>query len=132
MARKATGNPTGRPKKHIDNEQFKKLCGFQCTKEEIASFFDVGESKIETYCKETYGETFQVVFKRLSVTGKICLRRYQFELAKRNSAMAIFLGKQILGQKDNVNIEGKNITENQKIEFVFTDTSINKDEDNDT
>lgn len=102
MARKPTGRPNGRPKIQIDNEQFKKLCELQCTKEEIAGFFNCGESKIETYCKEEYGDSFQDVFKRLSVGGKMSLRRYQFELAKHNASMAIFLGKQMLGQRDDV------------------------------
>jgi glutathione peroxidase-family protein len=102
MARKPTGRPNGRPKIQIDNEQFKKLCELQCTKEEIAGFFNCGESKIEEYCKEEYGDTFQAVFKRLSVGGKMSLRRYQFELAKHNASMAIFLGKQMLGQRDDI------------------------------
>lgn len=100
MARKPTGRPNGRPKIEINNEQFKKLCELQCTKEEIAGFFNCGESKIEAYCKEEHGETFQTVFKKLSVGGKMSLRRYQFELAKHNASMAIFLGKQMLGQTD--------------------------------
>lgn len=29
------------------------------------------------------------------------MRRYQFELAKKNANMAIWLGKQYLGQRDN-------------------------------
>ena len=36
--------------------------------------------------------------------GKISLRRYQWELAKKNATMAIWLGKQFLGQRDNVDI----------------------------
>lgn len=135
MARKPTGNPNGRPKKQIDNEQFKKLCELQCTKEEIAGFFDCGESKIESYCKEVYGETFQGIYKKLSATGKMCLRRYQFELAKHSATMAIFLGKQLLGQKDNFDKDGeaKDGSETRTIEFVFTDTSIsNERESNDT
>lgn len=102
MARKPTGKPNGRPKIEINSEQFKKLCELQCTKEEIAGFFNCGETTIEVYCKDTYGESFQAVFKRLSVGGKMSLRRYQFDLAKRNASMAIFLGKQMLGQRDDI------------------------------
>jgi hypothetical protein len=35
------------------------------------------------------------------------LRRTQFRLAEKSAAMAIFLGKQYLGQSDNVFIEDK-------------------------
>ena len=132
MARKPTGNPNGRPKIQIDDVQFKKLCELQCTKEEIAGFFDCGESKIETYCKETYnGETFQAVFKKLSVGGKMCLRRYQFELAKHNASMAIFLGKQLLGQSDDPNLmtANKKTEDTPVIKFVFDNTSIHKDDE---
>ena len=49
--------------------------------------------------------------------------------------MAIFLGKQLLGQKDNLDKygEAKDGAETRTIEFVFTDTSIsNERESNDT
>ena len=120
MARKPTGRPNGRPKIQIDSEQFKKLCELQCTKEEIAGFFNCGESTIEVYCKDTYGESFQAVFKRLSVGGKMSLRRYQFELAKHNASMAIFLGKQMLGQRDDVaSLERKeNVNEKNALNSV--------------
>ena len=100
MARKPTGRPNGRPRIEINAEQFKKLCELHCTKEEIAGFFNCTEETIDNYCKREHGESFLVVFKNLSAGGKMSLRRYQFELAKHNAAMAIFLGKQILGQKD--------------------------------
>lgn len=41
------------------------------------------------------------MFKKKSAGGKMSLRRYQFELAKKNASMAIWLGKQYLGQSDN-------------------------------
>lgn len=129
MARKPTGRPNGRPKIQIDNEQFKKLCELQCTKEEIAGFFNCSEDTIENYCKNEYGECFSQVFKKLSYSGKMSLRRYQFELAKHNASMAIFLGKQYLGQKDypDSDEEGKSKSK-AVVEFVFKDTSLKEDE----
>ena len=106
MARKPTGRPNGRPRIEINSEQFKKLCELHCTKEEIAGFFNCTEETIDNYCKREHGASFLVVFKNLSAGGKMSLRRYQFELAKHNAAMAIFLGKQILGQRDDLS-EGK-------------------------
>ena len=98
---------TGRPKKEIDQEQFEKLCGLQCTKEEIAGFFNCSPDTIEKYCKRTYDDTFTAVFKIHSASGKISLRRHQFKLAEKSAAMAIFLGKNMLGQsdKDDVQLE---------------------------
>ena len=90
----------GRPKKEIDQKQFENLCGLQCTLEEVCGFFDVTDVTLNTWCKKTYGTTFSEVFKQKRGTGKISLRRSQFNLAKTNATMAIWLGKQYLGQRD--------------------------------
>ena len=74
---------------------------------------------------------FSAVFKRLSVGGKMSLRRYQFELAKHNATMAIFLGKNFLGQTDNQEVELSGKDKNKAVvEFIFKDTAINENEDN--
>lgn len=90
----------GRPKIYIDQKEFEKLCKLQCTLEEIAGWFDCSEDKIEMWCKETYLTTFSDIFKVKSQGGKVSLRRMQFKLAETSSAMAIWLGKQYLGQRD--------------------------------
>ena len=95
--------PVGRPKIQIDKTQFEKLCGLQCTKDEIAGFFNCSEDTIKRYCKNTYKADFASVFKKYSANGKISLRRYQFKLAEKNASMAIWLGKQMLGQTDDGN-----------------------------
>ena len=97
-----------RPKKEIHKDNFEKLCGIQCTLAEIAGFFECSEDTIERWCKRTYKDadnspmSFADVYKKKSANGKISLRRTQFRLAESSPAMAIFLGKQYLGQKDNV------------------------------
>lgn len=91
-----------RPRKEIDEEMFKKLCGLQCTEEEIAGVFDCSPDTIERWCKRTFNANFAEIFKKYSANGKTSLRRYQFELAKKNAAMAIFLGKNYLGQTDRI------------------------------
>lgn len=95
---------TGRPKKEIDQTQFEKLCAIQCTLVEIAGFFDCCEDTIENWCKKTYKTTFSEAYKKHSASGKISLRRAQFRLAERSAAMAIWLGKQYLDQKDYVEV----------------------------
>lgn len=95
-------NKGGRPKKEIDQRQFESLCALQCTKDEICFFFDnIDEKTLTRWCKDTYKMGFSDVFKIKSANGKISLRRYQFELAKKNPSMAIFLGKNYLGQRDS-------------------------------
>ena len=95
----------GRPRKEIDLEQFKKLCGLQCTLAEIAGFFDCSEDTIENWCKRELQRGFSDAFKEYSASGKISLRRNQFRLAEKSASMAIFLGKNYLGQRDNIEIE---------------------------
>lgn len=91
---------TGRPKKDIPKDQFEKLCGLQCTEEEIAGYFNCSIETISRFCKREYKTTFVEVYKKLSANGKISLRRNQFRLSEKNAAMAIWLGKQYLGQRE--------------------------------
>ena len=90
----------GRPKIEIDQRQFENLCGLHCTEEEIAGHFACSPDTIQRWCERTYGENFAETYKKYSALGNISLRRYQFEHAKKNATMAIWLGKQYLGQKD--------------------------------
>lgn len=113
MARKPTGNPNGRPPIKIKKEDFEKLCALQCTEEEIAGFFDCSIDTINRWCKKEYGESFAETFKKKSSLGKMSLRRYQFRMAEKNPTMAIFLGKQYLGQKEVV--ESNNSEEMAKV-----------------
>lgn len=98
-----------RPRKEIDQKNFESLCGLQCTKEEICGFFDVTDKTLESWCKRTYKAGFSEVFKQKRGKGKISLRRNQFRLAEKNANMAIWLGKQYLGQKDNIDVTSDEI-----------------------
>jgi len=95
-----TGKPTGRPKKVIDQKTFEQLCGIQCTEQEISAFFDVSDRTLEKWCKDTYGTTFFDIFQQKRGLGKISLRRTQWKLAEKSNAMAIWLGKQYLDQRE--------------------------------
>lgn len=89
-----------RPRIEIDEAQFKKLCAIQCTLAEISSWFKCSEDTIERWCKRELKMSFAEAFKTWSADGKISLRRIQFRMAETNCSMAIWLGKQYLGQKD--------------------------------
>ena len=88
-----------RPKFKIDYDMVEKLAGIQCTQQEIASFLGCS---VDTLQRD---ETFCGIYKKGMDSGKMSLRRMQYKLAEKNTAMAIFLGKQYLGQKDNVEVE---------------------------
>ena len=86
--------------KQIDKVQFEKLCALQCTEEEICGFLDVTDKTLEKWCQKEYKAHFSEVFRQKRGVGKVSLRRSQWRLAEKNANMAIWLGKQYLGQKD--------------------------------
>lgn len=90
----------GRPRIDIDFEQFKGLCAIMCTEEEIAHWFRCSVDTIERWCKRELKLSFADAYKKYSVGGKISIRRYQMKMAEHNATMAIWLGKQYLGQTD--------------------------------
>ncbi len=94
----------GRHYKGIDKEQFENLCALQCTRDEICSWFDITDKTLNSWCKRTYKDNFSAVFKQKRGKGKISLRRTQWQLAERSASMAIWLGKQYLGQKDIIEV----------------------------
>lgn len=91
-----------RPRKQIDQKNFEKLCAMQCTKLEICGFLDITDKTLDAWVKRTYSKSFSEIYAEKREVGKISLRRAQFKLAEVNATMAIFLGKQYLGQHDNV------------------------------
>ena len=92
--------PAGRPNKEINQQEFEKLCALQCTMEEILYFFNITDKTLAGWCRRTYGKKFSEVFKIKRQAGFVSLRRKQFALAESSAAMAIFLGKNWLGQVD--------------------------------
>ena len=96
------GSKNGQYGNNIDQKQFEGLCSILCTEDEICSFFSCSPDTINRWCHQTYGTTFEEIWKKKSSVGKISLRRIQFKQAETNPSMAIWLGKQILGQSDKV------------------------------
>lgn len=95
----------GRPKKEIDKRQFEQMCYYQCTQEEICNILGVGLDKLISWCYETYNESFSSAYKKYSANGKMSLRRQQFRIGETSASMSIWLGKQYLGQRDNMDIK---------------------------
>ena len=95
---------TGRPKKVINQKLFENLCGIQCTEVEICGVLECSADTLNRWCKRTYKMTFADTYKSKSQVGKSSLRRAQWKLAEKNASMAIWLGKQYLGQRDIVEL----------------------------
>ena len=93
----------GRPPIDIDWKDFDKLCHIQCTLEEIAGWFKCSVDTIENRVKQEYGVTFSEYFRQKRSTGRISLRRSQFQAAEKgNTTMLIWLGKQYLNQSEKL------------------------------
>jgi hypothetical protein len=83
----------GRPPLDIDEDTVEKLASIHCTMQEIASVVGCSVDTLEN--------RFSEIIKQGRDRGKASLRRMQYEAAKKgNATLLIWLGKQILGQKD--------------------------------
>ncbi len=104
--------PAGRPRKEIDLDKVKEWVEFQATAEEIAGKLDISVDTLDLRLKDAGYDNFTDFFKKHSGTGKISLRRAQYQLAiqDKNPTMQVWLGKQYLGQKDKIE---------QKTEYVL-------------
>lgn len=92
-----------RPKIEIDFTMVEKLSNIQCTQDEIASFLGISTRTLQR------NEEFCRIYKKGIENGKMSLRRIQWKLSEKNTAMAIWLGKQYLGQKDRLETENTDI-----------------------
>ena len=103
-----TPNKGGRPKLlHADEPTLKQLRGLgqiQATVREGAAFFGVSLVTFEKFLDEP---GVREAFNDGKGLGRISLRRTQFRLAEKNAAMAIWLGKQHLEQRDRHELTGK-------------------------
>lgn len=101
----------GRPPVEFDKKAFADLVGLGCSQDEICWYFRNEEGKVANkdtlsrWCLRTFGMDFQDYFKENGFMAmKIRLRRNQFKLSEKSAAMAIFLGKNYLGQTDKNDI----------------------------
>lgn len=101
-------NPDGRDEIEITPEMWEnaeKMAYIQCTGEEIANILGISYSTLVRRLKEIGWASFEEWFKRYSAGGRMSLRRRQFRMSETNPTMAIWLGKQWLGQKDHHEVE---------------------------
>ena len=84
-----------------------KLAGIMCTDEEIAAMMSdqYVSVSVDTLTNENNGATFAECKEKGQAQGKASLRRNQFKLAENNASMAIFLGKNWLGQTDKQEVK---------------------------
>jgi len=93
-----------REKKPVDWDMVKKLSQIQCTQEEICSFLEIGAETLRVASHEVFGCAPGEMLAEWRQGGNCSLRRKQWQLADTSAAVAIFLGKQYLGQDDDYNL----------------------------
>ena len=98
-----------RPKFQIDYEAVEKLSQIQCTQQEIANFLGCS---VDTLQRD---KEFCGIYKKGLDKGKMSLRRIQYKLAEKNPTMAIWLGKQYLNQKDNIEVESTQLVKVEEL-----------------
>ena len=129
QTRNQTKNLGGRPRIVFSESQWKEfesLCALQCTKIEITEWFNVDDKTLENLLKKRYKRGFSEVFAQKRTKGLVSLRRRQFQLAETNPALAIFLGKNYLSQRDKTEIEHsgsleeriRNMTEEDRLKRI--------------
>jgi hypothetical protein len=95
-----------RPRIEINWDDVDKLCGLQCTEEEVAQFLGVSVDTLARACKREYRMSFAEYFSQKRGLGRVSLRRAQWQAAQKgNPTMLIWLGKQYLEQKDKASHE---------------------------
>lgn len=85
-------------KEKVKVSEIRRLSGLMCTPREAAGFLGIREKtflemiRVDEAAKKAWEEGCQI--------GKVGLRRKQFRLADTSAPMAIFLGRNYLGQSD--------------------------------
>jgi hypothetical protein len=88
-----------RPPADIDIDQLEKLGALWPTVEEIADFF--GVARMTMWRRMDQFPSYREALERGQSKGRLSLRRWQMKAAEGgNPTMLIWLGKQILHQKD--------------------------------
>lgn len=100
MAKKVKKNKVGRPKTKLDLDALEKLCQLSCTMPEISAYFDIPLRTLED--KYTNDIAVRTIINKGRNIGKLSLRRKQMQILHDTNSvpMAIWLGKQLLGQRD--------------------------------
>lgn len=79
----------------IERKKLESLCGMQCAVDEICGWFGCDVAELNEWCEGEYGESFKSVYSRLTVAGRIALRRDQMLTAKKNASMSTYLDKKL-------------------------------------
>jgi len=111
-------NPVGRPRTEIDVDKLRSICLLNCTMPEIAAYLEIPLRTLEDKVREN--SEYQAIIKEGRERGKLSVRRKQFQIMESDNSvtMAIWLGKQLLGQRDKHDVVTEDKT-GQKLTEAF-------------
>lgn len=90
----------------VDWKLCQNLLRIQCTGEEIAGAMDMSYDTLERACKRDHGIKFAEYSELKRAEGRASLRRAQWKVAQDgNPTMLVWLGKQMLGQRDKHEVD---------------------------
>ncbi len=99
----------GRPRKELSDDDFEKLVAMiriQCTQDEICGIMGMTSETLNTRLQERGEGSFSTLYKKHGDEGKASLRRAQWKAAQDgNPTMLVWLGKQMLGQRDKKDLD---------------------------
>lgn len=100
-------NKGGRPRFELSDRDFEQLVNMiriQCTRDECCDVFGVTDKTLNAAIERRgVRGGFSALYKRHCHEGKASLRRMQWKAAEKgNPTMLIWLGKQMLGQRDKI------------------------------
>lgn len=113
--------------KEITRKELEDILLCQCNKNEVLDYFCCTEKDLDNFCKKEYNKTFSQLQKEQNSLGKANLRKLQFEHAKQSVQMAIWLGKQYLGQEEKQKVQN-----DSKFVFVNDIPKSQPNENNET
>jgi hypothetical protein len=95
----------GAPHKVIDADVARRAASIGCTRDEIAALLGVSPATLYNHLRDD--EQLRAEIEEGRAHGRATLRRLQWQQASAgNPTMLIWLGKQLLGQKDRHEIAG--------------------------
>jgi hypothetical protein len=100
----AKKHPGGRPKIKMGIEEVENLSRLNCTMDELAAYFRVDVRTVQLRAQKE--PAFRAAVERGQAMGRLSVRRQQARLLEQgNPTISIWLGKQLLGQRDRLEAE---------------------------
>ena len=89
----------GYRKAKVNWDEVEKLISYQCTQEEVASWFSISVDTLENYCVEDNGYPLSELWSKKKHMGRVRLRKAQMAIVENcgpgSAAMAIWLDKKM-------------------------------------